>query len=105
MVTATAPGRDEIVVTTPDGATLCHSLGCRRAGRAAQVIATFGTLNDPGAGYHDRGALWREQWGRGYPLCGTCWEQTRQVAATYRPRLVVIDASQVAAPPVAGGPA
>jgi len=49
--------------------------------------------------------LWREQWGRGYPLCGTCWEQTRQVAATYRPRLVVIDASQVAAPPVAGGPA
>jgi len=55
VVTATAPGRDEIVVTTPDGATLCHSLGCRRAGRAAQVIATFGTLNDPGAGYHDRG--------------------------------------------------
>jgi hypothetical protein len=103
VVTATAPGQDEIVVTMPDGGTLCNSLGCRRADRAAQVIATFGTLNDPGAGYHDQGALWREQWGCSVPLCGTCWEQTRQVAATYRPGLVVIDASQVAVPPVAGG--
>jgi hypothetical protein len=96
-VTAVAPGRDEIIVTAPDGDTLCNSLGCARAGRAAEVVATFGTLNDAGAGYHDRGALWREMWGHCYPLCGTCWEQTRQVAVKYRPGLVVIDARSAAA--------
>ena len=102
-MSAAAPGRDEIVLGIPDGDTLCNSLGCARAGRAAQVIATFGIFNDPGAGYHDRGALWRECWGQAYPLCGTCWEQTRQVAAKYRPHLVVIDARAAAAPPAAGG--
>ena len=95
-MTAAAPGRDEIIVTAPDGDTLCNSLGCARAGRTAQVIATYGTLNDPGAGYHHRGALWRESWGHSYPLCGTCWQQTRQVAAKYRPGLVVIDARPAA---------
>ena len=95
------PGRDQIVLTVPDSGTLCHSLGCRRAGRPAQVIATFGVLNDPGAAYHDRAALWREQWGRSYPMCGTCWEQTRQVAATYRPGLVVTGARPAAAVPLA----
>jgi hypothetical protein len=49
-VTAAAPGWDEIILTRPDGASLGHSLGCARAGRSAQVIATFGTLNDPGVG-------------------------------------------------------
>jgi hypothetical protein len=96
------PGRDQIILTAPDGGTLCHSLGCRRAARAAQVIATFGILNDPGAGFYDRAALWREQWGRSCPMCGTCWEQTRQVAVRYRPGLVVTDA-RPAAPLAAGG--
>jgi hypothetical protein len=98
MVSAVAPGRDEIVLSAPDGDALCNSLGCARGGRAAQVIATFGTLNDPGAGYHHRGALWRESWGHSVPLCGTCWEQTRQVAVKYRPGLVVIDARTAEAP-------
>jgi len=102
-VTAAAPGWDEIILTTPDGATLCNSLGCARARRAAQVVAMFGIFNDPGAGYHDRGALWRECWGQSYPLCGTCWEQTRQVAAKYRPGLVVIDTRAATAPLAAGG--
>jgi hypothetical protein len=102
-VSAVVPGRDEIILTTPDGATLCNSLACARAGQAAQVIATYGTLNDPGAGYHDRSALWRDCWGQSCPLCGTCWEQNRQVAAKYRPGLVVIDNRPAAAPPT-GGP-
>jgi hypothetical protein len=101
-VTTSYPGHDEIIVTAPDGDTLCNSLGCARAGRAAQVIATFGTLNDPGAGYHDRGALWRESWHQPIPLCTDCWQQTRQVAAKYRPGLVVIDARPAAAPPTGG---
>jgi hypothetical protein len=96
-VTGVTPGRDEIIVTTPDGDSLCNSLGCARAGRTAQVIVTFGTLNDPGARYHDRGAFWREMWGRSFPLCGTCWEQIRQVGAKYRPHLVVIGARPTAA--------
>jgi len=102
-VTAAVPGRDQIVLAVPEGGTLCHSLGCRRAGRAAQVIATFGILNDPGAGYHGRAALWREQWGCSYPLCGTCWEQTRQVAVRYRPGLVVTGARAAAAGLLAAG--
>jgi len=49
------PGHDQIVLTTPDGAVLCNSLACARAGRAAELIVTYGVLNDPGASYHDRG--------------------------------------------------
>ena len=45
-------------------AELCTSLACARAGRAADVIATFGTLNDAGAGYYDRAGLCRQQWSR-----------------------------------------
>ena len=91
-MTAPYPGRDEIILAAPEGDRLCNSLGCARAGRAALVVATFGTLNDPGAGYHDRAALWRETWGHSVPMCETCWEETRQVAVKYRPGLVVIDA-------------
>jgi hypothetical protein len=90
-VTAAEPGRDEIVLTAPDGSRPCHSLACARAGRAAEVIVTYGVLNDPGASLYSRGALWREQWGMSYPLCGACWEQSRQVAIKYRPGLIVTD--------------
>jgi len=74
---------------------LCNTLACVRAGRAAELIVTYGVLSDPGSPpYHVHGALWREQWGRSYPLCGACWEQARQVAARYRPGLVTIDATR-----------
>ena len=43
------PGCDGIMLTTPDGTALCNSLACARAGRAAEVVVTYGTLNDPGA--------------------------------------------------------
>jgi hypothetical protein len=97
------PGYDEIVLTVPDGTALCNSLACVRAGRAAEVIVTYGVLNDPGASLYSRGALWREQWGMSCPLCSACWEQSRQVAVKYRPALVVIDATGASAAPQTSG--
>jgi hypothetical protein len=92
-VTIPEPSYDEIVLTAPDGTALCNSRACVRAGRAAEVVVTYGTLNNPGASLYSRGALWRECWGQRYPLCGACWEQSRRVAVKYRPRLLVIDAT------------
>ena len=103
-MTASYPGHDEVILTTPGSPRPCNSLGCARAGRLAEVIVTYGVLNDPGAGYHDRGALWRESWHQPIPMCPNCWDSSRQVALKYRPGLVVIDARPAATPP-AGGPA
>lgn len=69
----------------------------------AGVVVTFGTLNDPGAGYHDRGALWRESWGRSVPMCGACWQSARQVAVKYRPQLAVTDTTSPTAAESSGG--
>jgi hypothetical protein len=97
-VSAAAPGHDEVVLTAPHGAGLCHSRGCAEAGRAAEVVVTFGTLNDPGASQYARGALWRECWHQPVPMCGGCWDSSRQVAVKYRPGLVVIDATAPGSP-------
>ena len=53
---------------------------------------TYGVLNDPGASLYSREALWREARHKPVPMCGACWESSRQVAVRYRPGLVVIDA-------------
>jgi hypothetical protein len=98
------PGRDQIVLTAPDSARLCNSLACARAGRAAEVIVTYGILNDPGASLYSRGASWREQWSQSYPLCGACWAQSRQVAVRYRPALVIIGTTQDGPAPAAPKP-
>jgi len=101
------PGHDQIVLTTPRPGLLCNSLACARAGRSAEVIATYGILNDSGASLYSCGALWRECWGRSYPLCGACWEHSRQVAIRYRPALVITgttpDGPAPAAPQPSGG--
>jgi len=96
-VTPAVPGYDEVVLTAADGARLCNSRGCADAGTLAEVFVTFGTLNDPGAGYHHRGALWRETWHTPVPMCGACWQSARQIAVRYRPRLAVTDAASPAA--------
>jgi len=83
------PGYDEIILTTPDSLRLCHSRACSRAGRLAQVIVSYGVLADPGASPHSRDALWPECWGGSYPMCAACWDDTRQVAVKYRPRLAI----------------
>jgi hypothetical protein len=99
-VTAAAPGHDEVILTAPDGARLCNSLACAQA---AEVIVTYGVLNDPGASLYSREALWRESWQKPVPMCGACWEHSRQVAARYRPRLVVTDATRAPAVPQTSG--
>jgi hypothetical protein len=101
-VTPGWPGHDEVVLTAPDGARLCNSRGCADADRLAEVVVTFGVLNDPGAGYHHRGTLWRESWHKPVPMCATCWDSSRQVAVKYRPGLVVIDATGDGPAPAAG---
>jgi hypothetical protein len=98
-VTAAVPGYDEVVLAAPDGARLCNSLACSRAGRLAEVIVTFGVLSDPGASYHARGALWRESRGKAVPMCAACWDSCRQVAIRYRPGLAVIDLTRPPATP------
>jgi hypothetical protein len=102
-VTAQRPCRDQVILTAADGVRMCNSLACARAGRAAEVVVTFGTLNDPGASYHSREALWRESWGMSYPMCAACWEHSRQVAIKYRPGLAVIDHTGPAAAQTSGG--
>jgi hypothetical protein len=101
------PGRDEVVLTDPDGVTACNRLGCARAGTLAEVIVTYGVLNDPDAGYYHSGALWRESWHKPVPMCGGCWQSSRQVAEKRRPALVVIDTTldgpAPAAPQPSGG--
>jgi len=97
------PGYDEVVLTRPDGAALCNSRGCAEVGRLAGMVVTFGVLSDPGAGYHHRGALWRESWHKPVPVCAACWESCRQVAVKYRPGLAVIDATGPAAAPQSSG--
>jgi hypothetical protein len=92
----TAPGPDEIAVAAPQGRPLCHSLTCRNQGRLAEVIVTFGQL---GTSWRD--ALWLDSWGRSYPMCGECWDNTRQVALARRPALVICDHRQ-SAPPAPG---
>jgi hypothetical protein len=96
-VTPALPGYDEVVLTAPDSAQLCYSLACARAGRAAEVVVTFGTLNDPRASLYARTALWREIWHTPLPMCGGCWDSSHQIAMKYRPGLAVIDATSPAA--------
>lgn len=95
-MSALVPGHDQVLLTAPDGQ-LCNSRGCADAGKLAEVIVTYGVLNDPGASFYAREALWRESWHVPVPMCGGCWESSRQVAVKRRPGLAVIDTT--------GGPA
>jgi hypothetical protein len=92
-----------VVLTAPGSAALCNSRGCAEAGRLAGVVVTFGVRSAPGAGCHHRGALWRQSWHKPVPVCAACWQSARQVAARYRPGLVVIDATGPAAAAVTSG--
>ena len=103
-MSAARPGRDGVVLTAPQPGQLCNSLACARAGRAADVIVTHGILNDLDAGYHHPGALWRESWHKPVPICGDCWEHSRQVAISYCPALVITDTTQDGPAPAAPSP-
>jgi hypothetical protein len=94
MSEQTAPGPDQIALSAPAAGQLCSSLEHRRAGRPAQVVVTLGPMGTADA---YRQALWMEAWGQSYPMCGPCWQATRQVAASHRPGLVITGTT--AAPP------
>ncbi|HCU95509.1 MAG TPA: hypothetical protein DHU96_23475 [Actinobacteria bacterium] len=87
-MTTAAPGHDEITLTVPHGQHLCNDRQHRNLGRLAEVIVTFAQLGVPGT---PREAFWPETWGRSYPMCGTCWEATRETAQKARPNLVIRD--------------
>ena len=80
-----APGRDEIIVTAPGGRQVCNSREHARLGVLAEVVVTFGALGTR----WQPGALWQDCWGRSFPMCGECWDPTRQVAQIARPALVI----------------
>ncbi len=80
------PGPDEIVLSAPAAGEVCSSLQHRRAGRPAQVVVTLGQM---GTADQHHEALWLEAWGKSYPVCGPCWDATRQVAQARRPNLVI----------------
>ncbi|HUZ38952.1 MAG TPA: hypothetical protein VMV17_21720 [Streptosporangiaceae bacterium] len=101
-MTADTPGRDEIVLTSPQGRNLCNSRTHRKAGRLAGVIVTSGILADPGSFAHSKDALWSDCWGKSYPMCEECWQLTAEVAAGRRPGLVIHDVTRAA--PASGTP-
>jgi hypothetical protein len=44
-----------------------------------------------------REALWMQAWGKSYPMCGPCWQATRQVAQARRPALHITDTTRAPA--------
>ncbi len=84
------------------GRYLCNTRAHATPGCLADVIVTFGEL---GTKWH-RDALWQDSWGRSYPMCMQCWEDTRQTAINHRPALMIRDTTQPpAGPPAHGSPA
>ncbi len=81
-----APGLDEIVLSAPDGYELCRSQEHQAPGTPAAVIVTFGQLGTTWAE-----ALWPDAHGRSLPMCGPCWQATRQAAENHRSNLAIHD--------------
>jgi len=82
------PGPDEITLSAPAPGEVCSALEHRRAGRPAQVVVTLGQMGTPD---QYRETLWLEAWGKPCPMCGSCWQATRQVAQARRPGLIIAD--------------
>jgi hypothetical protein len=80
-----APGHDQIIVTAPDGRTVCNSRGHARLGVLAEVVVTFGELGTK----WQPDAVFQDCWSRSYAMCGECWQAAREVAQARRPALVI----------------
>jgi hypothetical protein len=93
------PGYDEIILTMPDSPRLCHSRACSQAGRLAQVIVTYGVLNDPGTSPHSSDALWPESWGPVLPDVRGVLGTDPACRGQDRPRLVIRDTTRSPATP------
>jgi hypothetical protein len=83
-----APGHDQIALTAPPARAVCNSREHARLGVLADVVVTFGAL---GSAAWDKDAVWPDTWGHSYPMCGECWDTTRQVAQARRASLVITD--------------
>jgi len=55
------------------------------------------TLGQIGTAEQHRQAVWMQCRGRSYPMCGPCWDATRQVAQAHRPTLVITDTTRAPA--------
>jgi hypothetical protein len=83
-------GPDEVILTRLAApAPLCNSRACASAGRAADLLVTYGSFGS----YLTRTQVWPELWGHTYPNCTPCWEQARAVLARARPALTVHQAA------------
>jgi hypothetical protein len=101
-VTTAEPGHDEVVLTPPDGTYLGNILASARAGRAAEVVMTYGTLNDPHAYHQACGAL-RPVLGRVVPDAQRLLGQDPPGRGQVPARLAVIDVGAPATPKPSGG--
>jgi len=81
-----APGPGQITVSAAGGRAVCYNREHQAAGRAADVLVTFGQLGTTGVD-----ALWPGIWGHTVPMCGDCWQITCTVATARRPHLAVLD--------------
>jgi hypothetical protein len=68
---------------------VCHARGHARLGVLAEVVVTFGELGTR----WQAGAVFQDCWGRSCPMCGECWQATREVAQARRPALVITGTS------------
>ena len=55
------------------------------------------TLGQIGTAEQHRQAVWMQCRGRSYPMCGPCWDATRQVAQARSPALVITDTTRAPA--------
>jgi hypothetical protein len=92
------PGPGEITVATPLGRPLCTTLEHRRALWRADVVVLFGPLAS-------WAALFPGCWGRSYPLCAQCWQDTRRLAVQHHPAVVIHDVTNRTGDVVLGRPA
>jgi hypothetical protein len=79
-------GRDEIVLSAPDGECLCFLVDHTIAGWHAQFIVTFGQFGTPGVD-----ATWPQSWGRSCLMCRYCADAAIELVKKVRPNLVVRD--------------
>jgi hypothetical protein len=82
------PGPGEITVATPLGRPLCTTLDHRRDHIRAEVVVLFGSPATAGGP-----AVFPACWGRSYPLCARCWQDTRHLAQQH-PGLVIHDTTR-----------
>lgn len=81
-------GPDEIVLSVPDAEYLC-AVNHQTVDLRAYFVVTFGQFGAVG-----RDEMWRQSWGKPYPLCRDCTGRAIELVRRARPHLVVRDLTQ-----------